>query len=91
MRNRASDMQGVITRARTENHVHSSRQVLDSGGAHHEAKAGPGPPFKESTSVKKCKRSLMCYMVAWMGGEFGEEWIHLYVWLSPSVVDLKLS
>ena len=33
----------------------------------------------------------MCYVVAWMGGEFGEEWIHLYVWLSPSVVDLKLS
>ena len=28
--------------------------------------------------------------VAWMGGEFGGEWIHVYVWLSPFVVHLKL-
>ena len=26
-----------------------------------------------------------------MGGEFGGEWIHVYVWLSPFTVDLKLS
>ena len=26
-----------------------------------------------------------------MGGEFGEEWIHAYVWLSPFSVQLKLS
>ena len=26
-----------------------------------------------------------------MGGEFGEEWIHVYVWLSPFAVHLKLS
>ena len=32
-----------------------------------------------------------CYVVAWMGGEFGGEWIHVCVWLSPSVVHLKLS
>ena len=31
--------------------------------------------------------SAQCYVVAWMGGEFGGEWIHVYVWLSP----LKLS
>ena len=30
-------------------------------------------------------------MAAWMGGEFGAEWIHVYVWLNPSAVHLKLS
>jgi len=25
------------------------------------------------------------------GGEFGGEWIHVYVWLSPYTVHLKLS
>ena len=23
--------------------------------------------------------SAQCYLVAWMGGEFGGEWIHVYV------------
>ena len=32
-----------------------------------------------------------CYRTTWMGGEFGEEWIHIYVWLSPFAVHLKLS
>ena len=27
--------------------------------------------------------SAQCYVAAWMGGEFGEEWIHVYVWPSP--------
>jgi len=35
--------------------------------------------------------STQCYVAAWMGGEFGGEWIHVYVWLSPFVVHLKLS
>ena len=35
--------------------------------------------------------SAQCYVAAWMGGEFGEEWIHVYVWLSPFTVHLKLS
>ena len=30
-------------------------------------------------------------VVAWMGGEFGREWIYVYVWLSPFAVHLKLS
>ena len=30
------------------------------------------------------------YVPAWMGGEFGEGWIHVYVWLSPFTVHLKL-
>ena len=34
--------------------------------------------------------SAECYVATWMGGEFGGEWIHVYVWLSPFVVHLKL-
>ena len=32
-----------------------------------------------------------CYMAAWMGGEFGGEWIDMYVWLSSFTVHLKLA
>jgi len=35
--------------------------------------------------------SAQCYVAAWMGGEFGGEWKHIYVWLSPFAVYLKLS
>ena len=35
--------------------------------------------------------SAQCYVATWMGGEFGEEWIHVYVWLRPFAVHLKLS
>ena len=30
-------------------------------------------------------------VAAWMGGEFEGEWIHVYAWLSPFAVHLKLS
>ena len=33
----------------------------------------------------------VCYVPVWMGGEFGGEWIHVHVWLSPFSVHLKLS
>ena len=32
--------------------------------------------------------SMLC--AVWMGGEFGGEWIHVYVWLSHFAVHLKL-
>ena len=32
-----------------------------------------------------------CYVAAWTVGEFRGEWIHVYVWLSPFAVHLKLS
>ena len=35
--------------------------------------------------------SAQCYVAAWMGGELGGEWIHVYVWLGPFSVHLKLS
>ena len=35
--------------------------------------------------------SLLSYVAAWMGGEFGGEWIHVCVCLSPFAVQLKPS
>ena len=35
--------------------------------------------------------SAQCYVTAWMGGEFGGEWIHVYIWLSLFPVHLRLS
>ena len=35
--------------------------------------------------------SAQSYVAAWMGGEFGGKWIHVYVGLSPFVAHLKLS
>ena len=32
-----------------------------------------------------------CYVVTWMGEEFGGERIHVHVWLNPFSVYLKLS
>ena len=32
-----------------------------------------------------------CYVVAWMGGHFGGEWIHVHARLSPFAVHLKVS
>ena len=33
--------------------------------------------------------SAQCYVPAWMGGEFGGEWIHVYVWLRPFAMHLN--
>ena len=41
--------------------------------------------------TKKSQHSVQSYVAAWMGGEFGGEWIHGYIWLSPFAVRLKLS
>ena len=35
--------------------------------------------------------SSQYYVAAWMGGQFGGEWMHVYVWLSHIAVPLKLS
>ena len=35
--------------------------------------------------------SARSYVAAWIGGEFEEEWIHVYEWLSPFTIHLKLS
>ena len=30
--------------------------------------------------------SAQCYVAAWMGGDFGGEWMHVYIWLNPFFV-----
>ena len=35
--------------------------------------------------------SAQRYVGAQMGGESGGEWMHVYVWLSPFTIHLKLS
>ena len=35
--------------------------------------------------------SVQYYVAAWMGGAFEGEWIHVYTWMSPFAVHLKLS
>ena len=35
--------------------------------------------------------SALCYVAAWMRQGFEGEWIHVYVWLSPFAIHLKLS
>ena len=35
--------------------------------------------------------SAQCHMAAWMRGEFGGEWVHVYGWLTPFAVHLKPS
>ena len=37
------------------------------------------------------RNSPQCYVAAWMGGESGREWIHVYAWLSTFNFHLKLS
>ena len=49
-------------------------------------KDGRGPSRMYNTG-----NSAQCYMAAWMGEEFGGEWIHIYVRLSPLAVCLKVS
>ena len=41
--------------------------------------------------TNKDLRSTQCYVAAWRGGEFGGQWIHVYVGLSPFSVHLKQS
>ena len=45
---------------------------------------------KESDMTEQLTQfQMLC--AAWMGWGFGGEWIHVYVWLSPFAVHLKLS
>ena len=45
----------------------------------------------KNQNVYRTGNSAHCYVAAWMGGKFEGEWIHVYVWLSPFAVHLKLS
>ena len=52
-----------------------------------------GPTKKKTRTYCIAQGTLLdvICMAAWLGGEFGREWIHVYVWLSPFTAHLKLS
>ena len=33
--------------------------------------------------------SAQCYVAAWIGGEFGREWIHVYVWTRDQIANIR--
>ena len=37
------------------------------------------------------RNSVQGHVAGWMGVEFGGEWIHVYVWLSPFAIHLEHS
>ena len=41
--------------------------------------------------LNRAWNSTQCYVPASVGERLGGEWIHVYAWLSPFVVHLKLS
>ena len=41
--------------------------------------------------LSRTGNSIQYYVAAWMGGGFKVEWIHVYVWLDPFAVHLRLS
>ena len=44
-----------------------------------------------SNLLYSTRNSIRCYVALWTEGEFGGEWVHVYVWLSPFAVHLELS
>ena len=48
-------------------------------------------PLTNKDLLNSTGNSAQCYVAAWMGREFGGEWIHVYVWLSPFTLHLKLA
>ena len=45
----------------------------------------------EMSEKKKSNHKMSHIVAAWMEGLLGREWMHVYVWLSPCAVHLKLS
>ena len=39
-------------------------------------------PITYKELLYSTRNSTQCYLAAWMGGEFGGEWIQVCVWLS---------
>ena len=47
------------------------------------------PEISPTSLLQQVTELSQCYEAAWMGGQFGREWSH--VWLSPFAMHLKLS
>ena len=46
--------------------------------------------LRKESETHATQNSVQRYVPAWVGGGFGGEWVHVYVWLSPFTVHLKL-
>ena len=46
---------------------------------------------KHPLCVYSTRNSAQYYVAAWMGGEFGGEWMRVYVWLNPFALHLEPS
>ena len=44
-----------------------------------------------SVLLYSTRSSAQCYVATWMGWQFGGEWIHVHVQLSPFAFHLKIS
>ena len=82
-RKRLTDLENELMVARQKGGGRDSYRVWD-GRVHTDV-------FNNKDLLYSTGNSAQCYVAAWMGGEFGGELIHVYVWLSPCVVHLKLS
>ena len=47
--------------------------------------------FKMDNLLQRTGNSAQCYVTTWMEQEFGGEWIHVHVWLSPFAIHPKLA
>ena len=82
-RKRLTDLENELMVARQKGGGRDSYRVWD--GRVHTA------VFNNKDLLYSTGNSAQCYVAAWMGEEFGEEWIQVYVWLSPCTVHLKLT
>ena len=82
-RKRLPDLENELMVARQKGGGRDSYRVWD--GRVHTA------VFNNKDLLYSTGNSAQCYVAAWMGGEFGGEWLHVHVRLSPFTVHQKLS
>ena len=82
-RKRLTDLENELMVARQKGGGRDSYRVWD--GRVHTA------VFNNKDLLYSTGNSAQCYVAAWMQGEFGGEWIHVCVCLSPFIVHLKPS
>ena len=71
--------------------THSSIIVRKSHGQRNLVGNSPGGGKESDMTEQLTHTEFQMLCAAWMGWGSGGEWIHVYVWLSPFAVHLKLS
>ena len=57
----------------------------------HQSTNGYESPMQETWIRPLVREDPTDQGAAWMGAEFGGEWIHVYVWLSPFALHLNVA